>query len=115
MKIAEHTAPSPKHIRAADVAREIAPEDTERIGAFVRRYCPNVGALLKSITCLYPMSKDGHFIVDAYPGTDRVFVAAGLSGHGFKFAPVIGEALANLALGADQPIDVGFFSLRRLA
>jgi glycine/D-amino acid oxidase-like deaminating enzyme len=59
------------------------------------------------------MSKDGHFIIDRHPGTDRIVLAAGLSGHGFKFAPAIGEALANLVAGAPQAIDVGFFSLRR--
>ena len=113
VKIAEHTAPSPVYVRAADVARDITSEETERIGAFVRRYCPNVGALSRSVTCLYPMSKDGHFILDVHAEMDRVFVAAGLSGHGFKFAPVIGDAVANLARGMDQAIDVGFFSIRR--
>ena len=52
-------------------------------------------------TCMYTMSDDGHFIVDRYPGTDHVYFAAGLSGHGFKFATILGEVLADL--GRAQP------------
>jgi sarcosine oxidase len=47
-------------------------------------------------TCLYTMSPDENFIVDTLPGEPRVAFAAGLSGHGYKFAPVLGEVLADL-------------------
>ena len=47
---------------------------------------------------MYTMSADEHFIVDRHPDDERICFAAGLSGHGFKFAPVLGEALADLAL-----------------
>ncbi len=65
-------------------------------------------------TCLYTNTPDLHFIVDYLPGYDTdVAIAAGFSGHGFKFASAVGEVLADLAMegGADLPID--FLSTRR--
>ena len=87
--------------------------DTEPVDAFVTQHMPGLGARTRSTVCLYPMSWDEHFILDRLPGDARVTIGAGLSGHGFKFAPVIGEALANLALERTQQIDVGFFALSR--
>ena len=53
------------------------------------------------------MTRDGHFIVDLHPAHERVVMAAGFSGHGFKFAPVVGSILADLLLDGvtEQPID----------
>ena len=59
------------------------------------------------------MSADGHFIVDVLPSSSRVVVGVGLCGHGFKFAPAIGEALALLALGRRSATDIGFLSAKR--
>ena len=64
--------------------------------------------------CLYTMSPDEHFIVDRHPEHDRVVFAAGLSGHGFKFAPVLGAALADLATHGTTRLPIGFLSLDRL-
>ena len=113
VKVAEHTQPSPALARASNVNRNITPADTDPIRALAARHLPLLGEMTRSTTCLYPMSKDGHFIIDAFPDMDRIVIAAGLSGHGFKFAPAIGEALANLATGAAQAVDIGFFSLNR--
>ena len=44
------------------------------------------------------MTPDQHFIIDVHPEFPRCFIAAGFSGHGFKFAPVVGEILADLCL-----------------
>ena len=53
--------------------------------------------VLDSTVCMYTMTPDEHFLIDRYPGKERVIYAAGFSGHGFKFAPVVGEYLATLA------------------
>ncbi len=55
------------------------------------------GPRVAATTCLYTMTPDGDFIIDRMPGDDRVIVASPCSGHGFKFAPVIGEIIADLA------------------
>ncbi|MEX2186901.1 MAG: N-methyl-L-tryptophan oxidase [Pirellulales bacterium] len=66
-------------------------------------------------TCLYTMSPDEHFIVDTLPGEPHVAFAAGLSGHGYKFAPVLGEILADLAECGQTNHPVAFLRLGRFA
>jgi len=68
---------------------------------------PPLDQMLAAKTCLYTMTPDGHFIVDRHPRYEQVLFGAGFSGHGFKFAPVIGEVLADLALEGKtaQPAD----------
>jgi len=66
------------------------------------------GEIVKAKTCLYTMTPDEHFVIGLHPELPRVSVACGFSGHGFKFAPVVGEILADLAtMGATHhPIDL---------
>ncbi len=66
-------------------------------------------------TCLYTMSPDRHFVIDRLPGSSAVVFAAGFSGHGYKFAPVVGELLADLALQGHSNIEAGFLSLDRFS
>jgi len=63
--------------------------------------------------CQYTLSPDGDFIIDRIPGSSRVIFAAGFSGHGFKFAPAIGEVLAAMAKGQTPAVDTAFLSLSR--
>ncbi len=65
---------------------------------------------LEHKTCFYTRTPDEHFIVDRYPGCDRVAYAAGLSGHGFKFTTVLGELLVDLATEGEVALDIGFLS-----
>lgn len=64
-------------------------------------------------TCLYTNTPDEDFIVDQCPARPHIVVAAGFSGHGFKFACVIGEAAAALALTGASQIDLSAFRLSR--
>lgn len=64
-------------------------------------------------TCLYTMSPDGHFLLGQHPEHPAVTIAAGFSGHGFKFAAVVGAALADLALDGVTPLPIGFLSPAR--
>ena len=59
--------------------------------------------LVHHCNCMYTMSPDGHFFVDNYPGYSNVVFAAGLSGHGFKFTPVLGKHLVSLLRGQCEP------------
>ncbi|MGB5315124.1 MAG: N-methyl-L-tryptophan oxidase [Robiginitalea sp.] len=69
---------------------------------------------LEMKTCLYTNTPDGHFVVDYLKGYGKdVVVAAGFSGHGFKFASVIGEVLADLALEGATPFPIDFLSADR--
>jgi monomeric sarcosine oxidase len=97
VKIGEHTIGAAfDHPDAVD--RSVHPADEARVAGLAARYFPQLGPIARSETCLYPMSRED-FILDRLPGEPRIVVAAGLSGHGFKFAPVLGESAAALALG----------------
>ena len=63
---------------------------------------------------MYTMSPDGHFIVGKYPDAPNVQFAAGLSGHGFKFATVLVEALTDLTLDGQTDLPINFLSPERL-
>jgi sarcosine oxidase len=68
--------------------------------------------LLSAKTCLYTMTPDEHFIIDRHPLQENVFLAAGFSGHGFKFAPVVAEVLSDFATSGKTSLPVDFLSLR---
>ncbi|MEV6544022.1 N-methyl-L-tryptophan oxidase [Streptomyces sp. NPDC051665] len=74
---------------------------------------PGAGPVTESLTCLYTMTADRRFIVGEVPGAPQVLVASACSGHGFKFGPAIGEALADLVCGIARP-DLDFLSPARL-
>jgi sarcosine oxidase len=61
------------------------------------------------------MTPDGDFILDRLPGHQAIIVASPCSGHGFKFAPVIGEILADLAVSGSTSHDISRFGLARFA
>lgn len=71
--------------------------------------------VIRTKTCFYTMTPDEHFIIDRHPRIDNLVFAAGLSGHGFKFAPAIGEALVQMVLHGAAELPVDFLSLKRLA
>jgi glycine/D-amino acid oxidase-like deaminating enzyme len=64
-------------------------------------------------TCLYTNTPDEDFIIDMLPGRPHIVVAAGFSGHGFKFTPLVGQAAACLALTGRAPFDVSSFRISR--
>lgn len=96
--------------------RQASPDELEAIRGATDGFLPcAAGAVTAGSTCLYTMSPDGHFVVDRLPGCRSVFVACGFSGHGFKFMPVIGEALADLATTGSTALPIGFLATGRFA
>lgn len=79
----------------------------------VAQVLPGAGPVTESLTCLYTMTADRRFLVGEVPGVPQVLVASACSGHGFKFGPAIGEALADLVCGTARP-DLEFLSPARL-
>jgi sarcosine oxidase len=97
-----------------NVDRTISEADEATFREGLEKYIPSAnGDTLSIKTCLYTSSPDENFIIDHYPRHKNVILACGFSGHGFKFASVIGEILSDLAIKGktEQPID--FLSLRR--
>ena len=94
--------------------REPEPEDEALLRGFARRYFPDgAGPTLMLKTCLFTNSPDRHFILDLHPEHAEVFIAAGFSGHGYKFCSVVGEVMADLAEKGASRHDIGFFGLKR--
>ena len=99
---------------ADTVERGVLPGDERDIHDALERFLPTGrGPLLSQRVCLYTNSPDGHFIVDRHPEHSRVSIACGFSGHGFKFASVIGEIMADLAQSGATEHDINLFRLDR--
>lgn len=83
---------------ANSVDRMVRADEIADIRATVERLMPDLnGELVDAKTCLYTTTPDEHFIIAQHPGHTNVTIASPCSGHGFKFAAVIGEVLADLA------------------
>lgn len=100
-------------VSADDVDRAASSDDIARLTAGLECYLPGAGTIVDADVCLYTMTPDGHFIIDKHPQHPNVVYAAGGSGHAFKFGPVIGESLADLATRGSTDLPVGFLSASR--
>lgn len=88
-------------------------EDGSELFSFLRRFLPGVGVCLRGAACTYDNTVDEDFIIDTLPGSPDRLIISGLSGHGFKFATVLGEIAAEFAQGKESPFDLSRFSLAR--
>jgi len=96
--------------------RTVTAPDERLIRAAIADHLPAAnGALVEAKTCLYTMTRDGDFIIDRLPGAPQIVIASPCSGHGFKFAPAIGEILADLATAGATRHDISRFALARFA
>jgi sarcosine oxidase len=96
------------------ISRDAGPDDVAPLRHFAERYFPDgAGRTLDLKACLFELSPDEHFLIDRHPETELAVVGAGFSGHGFKFCPVVGEILADLALEGETLHDIGFLRLSR--
>lgn len=91
---------------------EIASDGSEAF-PFLRQVLPGIGCCLYGAACTYDNSPDDDFIIDTLPGHDNTLLITGLSGHGFKFASVLGEIAANFAQGKNNDFDLTPFRLSR--
>ncbi|WP_312074321.1 N-methyl-L-tryptophan oxidase [Atlantibacter sp.] len=100
-----------------------APEERKPFGAvstdgaeafpFLRQILPGIGGCLYGASCTYDNSPDEDFIIDTLPDAPNALVITGLSGHGFKFASVLGEIACEFAQNAPHRFDLTPFALSR--
>ena len=113
VKVAEHSG----GLTVRDpltVDRDVDPRDVTQIERFLAAHLPALAPPhTQHAVCLYTMTADEHFVVDTHPHHPEVVFAAGLSGHGFKFTCVLGEALAQLSLDGSTPLPIEFLSHTR--
>lgn len=98
----------------ATVDRIVHPADLERTINAVKLRIPALdGRVLRAKTCLYTMTPDEHFVIGPHPQFKSCSIACGFAGHGFKFASVVGEVLADLAIDGTTRYPIGLFSPER--
>ncbi len=120
VKVAEHSGGELVETSVAGPLPASTPVDSrqsrERILGFVRRSMPDLTEeVVAESHCYYTMSADEHFLVGMLPGYSQLIYAAGFSGHGFKFASVMGEVLSDLALDGGSQLPIGWLSHDRFA
>lgn len=82
--------------------REISPEEGDRLGRWLGEILPGAEPeFVEGTTCLYSLTPDRHFSLGPHPDHPAAVVAAGFSGHGFKFVPLVGRICADLALDGE--------------
>ena len=94
---------------------EPRPADEIMLRDFASRYFPDgTGPTMTLATCMFTNTPDGHFIIDQHPNLPQVFYASPCSGHGYKFASVIGEIMADLGERGETRWDISLFRADRL-
>jgi sarcosine oxidase len=101
----------------------VEPDDPDRsadqgvadtVRAYATRVLPTLGRNMVEVeTCRYTMTPDDDFIIDHHPAYPQIVIASPCSGHGFKFAPLIGKILADLAVRGKTEYEIGRFRLER--
>lgn len=115
VKLAEHSG-GEVITDPGNLNRELLANDADAISRFVRQVMPELEPTpIRHGTCMYTKTPDGHFIIDRHPRNERVVYGAGFSGHGFKFASVIGEVLADLVTEGSTACPVDFLSANRFS
>jgi sarcosine oxidase len=114
VKVARHHEGRPTDPDHID--REVSAADLDPVKEFVARYMRGVTThVTRSAVCMYTNTPDRHFAIDFDPNNKRVIVLSACSGHGFKFAPVIGDIAADLALLGQTSRDISHFTFARFA
>jgi sarcosine oxidase len=100
---------------AAELQREVDIEhDVTPVARALDDWMPGAAASLREATpCMYSLTPDTHFVIDRHPAHANIVLCGGFSGHGFKFAPVVGEIAADLALDGGSRHQIDFLSLKR--
>jgi sarcosine oxidase len=102
-------------VDADAVDRTCHPADEAVLRDAIRSYFPDAnGPTLAMKVCMFANTPDEHFIIDRYPAAQNVVIAAGFSGHGFKFCSVVGEIVVDLATQGNTTFDLELFRLERL-
>jgi sarcosine oxidase len=95
--------------------RTVHPDEIGQMRDTLARWIPPLaGTHLRSVACMYTTTPDQHFVISLHHDHPQVAVAAGFSGHGFKFVPLVGEVLADLVTERATAHPIGLFDPARL-
>jgi len=99
---------NPDHLRST-----FCEDDEGELRHFLQQYMPRHGQLKHGEPCMYTLTPDEDFIIDLHPNYPHVAIAAGFSGHGFKFSSVVGRILSELICDGKSELDITPFSIGR--
>jgi len=112
VKVGRHDGGQP--IDPDEKISPFAPIDEADIRSFLNKFLPHAkGPLIKGSTCIYTLTPDEDFILDRHPEFRHLFIAAGFSGHGFKFSSVVGEMISHIITKGKTPFDLASFAINR--
>jgi sarcosine oxidase len=95
--------------------RTVRPEEVAQMRDHLAQWMPALaGTHLRDVACMYTTTPDEHFVISLHPEHPQVAIAAGFSGHGFKFVPLVGEVLADLVTERSTAHPIGLFDPARL-
>ncbi|QDU11711.1 N-methyl-L-tryptophan oxidase [Gimesia aquarii] len=115
LKLAEHTG-GETVVDPGNLNRDLLETDMHSISRFISEVMSELESMpTRHGTCMYTRTPDGHFIIDRHALNHRVVYGAGFSGHGFKFASVIGEILADLVTQGTTKHPINFLSASRFS
>ena len=101
--------------QAQDATAQSTAEELAAMRARLVQWLPTAnGPLQRSVVCTYTNTRDGHFVIDTHPASDRCWIVSPCSGHGFKFASAIGARIAAWVSGDASASLPGRFRLSRL-
>jgi len=101
---------------ADDVRRTAGPEEVTPLLEFLSERVPALGPeVCAAVPCLYTTTPDEHFVLGFLHGEERVIACSPCSGHGFKFVPVVGEVIADLAGSGGTHLDISLFDPARFS
>ncbi len=102
------------HCTPETIDRTIHPHEVDRLRECLAAHIPDLnGPVIEAAACMYTTSPDEHFILGLHPHHPNVVVSSPCSGHGYKFASVIGEILADLAIDGTTRHPIGLFDVGR--
>lgn len=115
IKIGYHRKGPTVKVADPDQLRDLSPKFEKLCRGFLRRFMPELAAFedFEGHVCWYDNTPDDDFIMDRLPDAPNAFVAAGFSGHGFKFAPIVGKSMAELMVGGKSELNLHRFRLGR--
>jgi len=96
------------------IDRSVHPDEVTAMAEFAGQRIPDLpGTFLRAATCMYTNTPDEHFVIARHPHAEHTLIACGFSGHGFKFVPVVGEILADLAVDGETRHPISLFDPSR--
>ena len=114
VKVALYRAPFSTSCSPENIDRNVNPSEIELMRDTITPLIPALnGRCLNAVTCMYTNTPDKNFVLALHPLHPQVAIGCGFSGHGFKFASVIGEVLADLAVKGTSGFDINFLRINR--